>query len=341
MQVQRQRRHGTCFAGGEGMTKHVTLISIAMVLAGAWAVAAPHTSEPIASLWEEPANLASRNLFTGPWSADHAPDPNATFRLTALKSHGINPGLVVVDPAGREWHVKQHANNTAGDEGPVEVVLSRVLSALGYHQPPVYYLSTFTLSASDGTRTMPGGRFRLQEPSLTEMGPWSWQENAFVGTRPYGGLLVILLLFNSTDLKDANNTLYRASRPGAPSNWFVVRDLGAALGETGRFAPRGNDPTLFEASQFIVGMKDGFIEFDNRSSYQTLFRQRITPQDVAWATRWLGRVSTRQWRDAFRAGGYEPEVAERFIRKIQVNISTARALVPSDGDSNAAPHRVP
>ena len=324
------------------MNKHVTLIAIATLLAGAWVVAAPDTSEPIASLWEEPTNLASRNFFTGPWSADHAPDPRATFRLTALKSHGIHPGVVVVDPAGREWHVKQHANNTAGDEGPVEVVLSRVLSALGYHQPPVYYLTSFTLSASDGTRTMPGGRFRLQEPSLTDMGTWSWQENAFVGTRPYGGLLFILLLFNSTDLKDANNTLYRVSRPGAPANWFVVRDLGAALGETGRFAPRGNDPTLFEDSQFIVGVKDGFVEFDNRSGYQPLFRQRITPQDVAWATRWLGHVSARQWRDAFRAGGYEPEVADRFIRKIQVNINTARALVlPSGVDSDAAPHRIP
>ena len=184
------------------MTKRAAFVSMALPFFGAWLAAAPQPAEPMASLWEEPSNLGSRDLFTGPWSVDHAPNPLATFRLSGLKSHGINPGVVVTDPAGREWHVKQHARNNAGEEGPVEVVVSRVLSAVGYHQPPVYYLKSFTLTANDGTRVMPGGRFRLQEPSLTEAGSWSWEQNAFVGTRPYRGLLVILLLFNSTDLKD-------------------------------------------------------------------------------------------------------------------------------------------
>jgi hypothetical protein len=308
------------------MNKHAALISMALLLAGVGFAAAPQPNEPLNSLWEEPANLGSRNLFTGPWSADHAPSPLATFKLTALKSQGINPGVVVMDPAGREWHVKQHARNNAGEEGPVEVVISRVLSAVGYHQPPVYYLKSFTLTANDGTRVMPGGRFRLQEPSLAETGSWSWAQNAFVNTRPYRGLLVILLLFNSTDLKDENNTLYQVSRRGAPANWFVVRDLGAALGETSRFSPRGGDADLFEDSQFVTGVKDGFVEFANRSSYQPLFQQRITPQDAAWAGHLLDRLSAHQWREAFRAGGYAPDSAEKFIRKIRINISTARGL---------------
>jgi hypothetical protein len=308
------------------MTKYAAFMSMAWLLAGVWLAAAPPVPEPMDSFWEEPSNLGSRNLFTGPWSVDHAPNPLATFTLVGLKSHGINPGVVVMDPAGREWHVKQHARNNAGDEGPVEVVLSRVLSAVGYHQPPVYYLKSFTLTASDGARALPGGRFRLQEPSLAEAGTWSWEQNAFVGTRPYRGLLVILLLFNSTDLKDTNNALYQVSRRGAPANWFVVRDLGAALGETGRFAPRGGDADLFEESPFIAGVKDGFVEFANRSSYQALFQQRITPQDAAWAGHLLGRLSLHQWRDAFRAGGYSPEMSERFIRKIRINISVARGL---------------
>ena len=306
------------------MVKHTALKSMASLLAGAW-LAAPQPVQPVASLWEAPTNIASRNLFTGPWSVDHAPNPLATFRLIGLESHGINPGVVVMDPSGREWHVKQHARDNAGEEGPVEVVISRVLSAVGYHQPPVYYLKSFTLTATDGTRELPGGRFRLREPSLTEAGSWSWEQNAFVGTRPYRGLLVILLLFNSTDLKDSNNTVYNVSRRGAPANWFVVRDLGAALGETGRFAPRGGDADLFEESRFITGVSNGFVEFANRSSYQPLFERRITPQDAAWAGSLLARLSTRQWRDAFRAGGYSPEISERFIRKIRINIGAAIA----------------
>ena len=309
------------------MTKHRAVVAIASLLSGALTLGAvPPPAEPLTTLWEEPTNISSRNLFTGPWGVEYAPHPLATFKLTAFKSHGINPGVVVVDTLGREWHVKQHANNNAGDEGPVEVVLSRVLSAVGYHQPPVYYLNAFTLSAEDGTRVLPGGRFRLQDPSLKEIGSWSWQDNAFVNTRPYRGLLVILLLFNSTDLKDSNNTLYRLSRRGAATDWFVVRDLGAALGETGRFAPRGGDADLFEQSPFITGVKDGFVEFANRSAYQKVFQARITPQDTIWAGNLLARLSGRQWRDAFRAGGYTPDVAERFIRKIRINIDVAREL---------------
>jgi hypothetical protein len=297
-------------------------VVIACVCSRVW-LTASQPREPLTALWEEPTDLSSRNLYDGPWGTGRAPNPRATYTLTGLKTHGINPGVVVADPSGREWHVKQHARNNAGAEGPVEVVLSRVLSAVGYHQPPVYFLPAFTATASDGTRTLPGGRFRLQDPSLHELASWSWQASPFVGTRPYRGLLVILLLFNSTDLKDSNNTLYRVARGGSMSHWYVVRDLGAALGETGRFAPRGNDPALFEHSAFILGVRKGFVEFANLSSYQHLFQQQITAEDAAWAGRLLARLSPRQWRDAFRAGGYPAADAERFVRKIRLNIDVA------------------
>jgi hypothetical protein len=299
------------------------LVLSACVCSRVWLTAATPPKEPLTALWEQPSDLSSRNLFDGPWGAGRAPDPHAVYVLTGFKSHGINPGVVVADPSGREWHVKQHARNNAGAEGPVEVVLSRLLSAVGYHQPPVYFLQSLTVTAKDGTRTLPGGRFRLHDPSLHELATWSWQANPFVGTRPYRGLLVMLLLFNSTDLKDSNNTLYSVSRGGAPSHWYVVRDLGAALGETGRFAPRGNDPVLFEQSAFIQGVRKGFVEFANSSPYQQLFQQQITTDDVAWAGRLLARLSPRQWHDAFRAGGYTVQDAERFLRKIRLNINVA------------------
>jgi hypothetical protein len=300
-----------------------TLVVIACVGSRVWLDAAATLKEPLTAFWEEPLDLPSRNLFDGPWGAGRSPNPRANYALTGIKSHGINPGVVISDPLGRVWHVKQHAHNDAGAEGPVEVVLSRVLSAVGYHQPPVYFVDSFEVTAKDGTRTLPGGRFRLDDPSLHELASWSWQANPFVGTRPYRGLLVLLLLFNSTDLKDSNNTLYRVSRGGVSSHWYVVRDLGAALGETRRFAPRGNDALLFQQSPFILGVRKGFVEFANRSPYQHLFQQQITVDDVVWAGRLLTRLSSRQWRDAFRAGGYTPDTAERFLRKIQLNIDVA------------------
>ena len=160
------------------------------------------------SLWQRPTDLADRNLFNGPWGAKRAPDPHDTYSLVEVKHHGINPGMTVRDSRGRKWSVKQAPPDGEAGEGPIEVVLSRVLSALGYHQPPVYYLPAFTLSDDWGTHVEGGGRFRLHEKTLKDIGEWSWQQNPFVGMRPYQGLLVVLMMFNSSDLKNSNNTLY-------------------------------------------------------------------------------------------------------------------------------------
>src|SRR6185436_13305430 len=92
----------------------------------------PPTAAQSAELWEAPADLAERNLFDGPWSTALAHDPAAIYGFVSAKSVGISPGYGVVDPHGVEWSVKQ------GPEAKVEVVMSRVLSAVGYHQPPVY-----------------------------------------------------------------------------------------------------------------------------------------------------------------------------------------------------------
>jgi hypothetical protein len=217
-------------------------------------------------------------------------------------------------------------------EGPAEVVLSRVLSAVGYHQPPVYFLPAFTLAKDRAVTRAIGGRFRLVDPSLRDAGDWSWQHNPFVGTAPYQGLLVILLMFNSSDLKNSNNTLYDVSLPSQPpGRWFVVRDLGTALGDTGRLAPHRNDPDRFERHGFIRGVRNGFVEFEYRGFHQELVRNRITVADVRWASELLSGLTDTQWVEAFRAGGYDPPVAARFIRTLQQKIRQGRALGTDGG----------
>jgi hypothetical protein len=281
----------------------------------------------MAELWQRPDDLASRDLFYGPWGEKLAPDAQTAFTFVAKKQHGTNPGVTVRDRLGREWHVKQPPHNNQGAEGPVEVLLSRVLSAIGYHQPPVYFLPSFTMVDASGSHTEPGGRFRLHDASLKDAGHWSWQQNPFVGTKPYQGLLVVLLMFDSSDLKNANNTLYEVKTPRDDvDRWYVVRDLGTALGETGRIAPRRDDPDLFEHNAFITRVKDGFVQFDYHGFHKELLRHRITPDDVVWACELLTGLTDRQWRDAFRAGGYEPAVADRFIRRIQQRIAEGKEL---------------
>jgi len=349
--IRTMREVHTRAASGTG--RHPIRSRILIVFTAAAALFIAATKAPLAAadesqlaqLWQEPSDLSSRDLFHGPWGAKNAPDPAATYTFLKPKETGVNPGVVVRDPQGRTWHVKQSpldddkesSIDAQGAEGPVEVTVSRILSAVGYHQPPVYFLPEFTMTDASGTRRLPGGRFRLETESLHKIGEWPWSKNPFVGARPYNGLLVILLMFNSWDLKDDNNTLYEVRNGGAVNRWYVVRDLGAALGETGRFnslsrrwnRAKRNDIDTFERHTFIEGVEDGFVKFAYQGRQPELVRHRITVEDLQWASDLLGRLSDTQWRDAFRAGGYEPALADRFIRKIKDNVAAALKVTAS------------
>jgi hypothetical protein len=104
--------------------------------------------------------------------------------------------------------------------------------------------------------------------------------------------------------------------------------LGTALGETGRLVPTRANPDLFERGPFILDVKDGFVRFNYHGSHQELFRQ-ITPDDVAFATGLLQQLTDRQWRDAFRAGGYRSSVADRFIARLHQKIDEAHRVAAS------------
>jgi hypothetical protein len=280
----------------------------------------------ISELWQDPSGLERRELTVGSWGRANAPNPNAIYTFVKPKRHGTNPGMTVLDPQGRRWHVKQ------GREASPETLMSHVLSALGYHQPPVYYLPHFKLASGQDVRDVEGGRFRLSDPSLRNLGTWKWEENPLAGTKPYQGLLVILVMFNSADLKNSNNSIYeRTPTDGLPRRWYVVRDLGTSLGATGRIDPTPNKPDVFERRPFILGVRNGYVQFDYHAIHGDLVRHRITPDDVRWASRLVGRLTEAQWNEAFRGAGYEPTVADRFIRRLQQKIREGAALTSTTG----------
>ena len=280
----------------------------------------------ISELWQEPSGLEQLDLTVGAWGRANAPDPNAIYTYVKPKRHGTNPGMTVLDPRGRRWHVKQ------GREASPETLMSHVLSALGYHQPPVYYLANFKLARGGRVSHVEGGRFRLSVPSLRSLGPWEWETNLLAETKPYQGLLVILVMFNSADLKNSNNSIYEwTPADGPPRRWYVVRDLGTSLGATGRLDPTPNRPDVFERRPFVIGVKNGYVEFDYHAIHGDLVRHRITPDDVRWASRLVGRLSEAQWNEAFRGAGYEPTVADRFIRRLQQKIREGAALTGMTG----------
>ena len=286
---------------------------------------APPSAEQMAQLWVDPG-AQPRDTFWGSGGKEFAPPKDAPYKFEQKDDLGFSVSYDVESPDGVEWSAK------IGAEAQTEVLLSRVLWALGYHQPPLYYLPSWNLVTESGdVKKESEARFRPKLDSLERLEEyWSWERNEFVGSRPFNGLLVVLLMFNSTDLKDDNNSIYEIKKPlpGAPpvKKWFVVRDLGAALGETGKLYPRRNWIEGFERQGFLKGVDDkGRIEFDFTGRHQQLLKM-IRPEDLRWAATRLGRLTEKQWHDAFRAANYTDEIRDRYLRKIRQKIEEANKV---------------
>jgi hypothetical protein len=280
----------------------------------------PLGPEQMAELWIEPADLPSRDLFHGPGGQKLAPEDGATFKFDALDLTGYSGGYDVLDASGREWSVKQ------GPEAQSEVVASRLLWAVGYHQPPMYFVRHWVLEGGPTPGSKEPGRFRPEMPDARRVSDWSWQENPFVGTRPFRGLIVLNLLMNNWDLKSTNNKIYKVDRDAAPARWFVVRDLGAAFGKS-RLFPYGtrNNIADFESQEFVTGVRDGRVQFDYAGRHRELLAD-LTPEDVVWACELFSRVGDRQLDAAFRAGGYAEPERQRFVRKLKSKVAQGLAL---------------
>lgn len=285
---------------------------------------------PIAELWVEPADPGKRDLYYGPGGSALAPKDTA-FEFVARDTGGWSPGYDVVDRNRLEWSVK------LGPEAQSEVVASRLLWAIGFHQPPTYYLERWNLTGIE-SGPQPAGRFRPELPDQEAVGEWSWYENPFVGSVPYRGLVVANLILNSWDWKGNNNRIYEVSQPsGGTERRFVVRDLGASLGKTTYppilklFRLRGfgqgtrNDLAGFEEQGFITGVDGSRVEFDYQGIYRDIVNS-VTPADVRWACARFDRLTDQQWRDAFRAGGYDEQQTKRYVTKIKAKIAQGLAL---------------
>ena len=283
--------------------------------------ATPPPPEQLSQLWVDPGDTP-RDLFWGIGGEQLAPPREAPYELIARDDRGFSTSFDVKGPDGVEWSAK------IGPEAQTEVVVSRLLWGLGYHQPPIYYLPSWNLALPKGeSKRESEARFRPKLPQLkVAKEPWRWADNALLGAREFRGLLVTLLMFNSTDLKDDNNVIYEVSEPwrGGP-RWFVVRDLGAALGETGKLDPRRNWLAGFEKQAFITQVTDTSVRFDYTGRHQELLTM-ISPGDVRWAAGRLRQLTDQQWRDAFRSGNYSEADSARYVARIREKIEDGLAL---------------
>ncbi len=282
-------------------------------------------------LWIEPQDLESRDLFYGSGGSALAPNPSRPYELIAVDDTGYSPGYDVRDQQGTQWSVK------LGIEAQPELVASRVLWAVGYHQPPIYVLTEWELVGRQaGTQGI--ARFRRESADQPVVADWSWYENPFATTQAFRGLLVANLILNNWDLKTSNNRVYDVlDGDGARRRVYVVRDLGASLGKTtfpkflswtplrGMKQGSRNDVEGFEEQGFISDVQGSRVEFDYNGVHTRLM-DTVTVEDVVWICKLMARISDQQWSAAFRSAGYQDAEQQRYIAKMKSKIREGLAL---------------
>ena len=281
----------------------------------------PGATISLPELWVEPRNLASRDLRWGPGSAKDAPSPEVEYTVTGLDQTGYSKGFDVTGPDGRRWDIK------IGKEAQTEVVLSRVLWALGYHQPDTYYVVGWRLAGTHKGEGEPA-RFRLQSDHEAD-GEWQWLDNPFQTSRALNGLAAINLIFSNWDLKDSNNRIYRAAAGvEGPTRRYVVQDLGAALGRPRRFPlaiGSRNAVDEFEHTNLVAKVEGQEVVLNYRGRHRTVL-ERMSVSDLVWACELMSKLSDVQLDAAFEAAGYTPDIRKRFVTKIRAKIQEGLAL---------------
>ena len=321
------------------MGRRLPLLALSLVTMTACSLNNRPTLSPtkMAEFWQEPTDLPQRDLLNGPGGAALAPNANTRFTLLKADPRGFSPGLDVKDDLGREWSVK------LGPESRTETVISRIVWAMGYHQPAVYYVPRFTLIDGDGVKTEGPARFRLEPSTEKNMGEWSWRENPFLDTQPFAGLFVLMTVVNNWDLKSQQNAVYSSPVDGAGRQFrYVIKDLGASLGKSNWWLPGTRDDIDgFEREPFIKAVTGNRVTFHFQGAWrEPQLLDSVAPNDLRWMCERLARLTRGQWLDAFRAGGYTDAEASRFIRRIQQKIDEG-LQVGSSSAPRVAPREKP
>jgi hypothetical protein len=317
------------------LTRSLTRVSIAASLllatscmsdAGSWVhdlfVPAPEP-RPVDELVEPDPDIGSRDLFWGVGGRERAPEPDAAYHFIEKKTAGFSDNFVIEDPSGRRYNAK------IGHEAQTEVAASRLLWAIGFYQPPIYYVRHWQMS--DGPEAgvaQPHARFRFYDPAWKSKSIWSWKDNPFVGTRELNGLIVMQVLMNSWDLKSSNNEVYER-RGEHPGRVYIVKDLGQSFGNSVRFFLGGlNNPDAFAKEPFILRVNhDQKVYFGFEPIILNWGIDRdLHVDDVLWTCRRLERLSDEQWNDAFRAAGYSDRQVAAFVEQMKRKLREGLAL---------------
>ncbi len=301
------------------------------------------SSAPV--LWQDPSDIASRDLRFGEGGENHVPQ-GTVFQFVKEDLSGTNPKFIVTDEAGKKWKIK------LGAEAKPEVAASRLVWAVGYFTNENYLVPQLRITglpahlhrgrqfiSADGE--VRDARLQRMDKSEAKEGNWQWKQDLFTGTRELNGLRVLMALINNWDLKDENNKIVIEKAGDAPHEIYYVSDLGASFGPSG-IVPglsksRGN-LTAYQSSRFITKLtpqsvnfatprRAALIELANPRQFVMRLHLRwigrnIPRADAKWMAGLLERLSPAQIRDAFRAAGYSPDEVEGFASVLENRISS-------------------
>jgi hypothetical protein len=298
------------------------------------------------TVWSDPRDIQSRNLFYGPGGKKHQPK-GTNFSFVDEDLDGTNPKYNVKDEDGVKWKIK------LGAEARPETAATRLVWAVGYYVNEDYFLPELHVSGlpahlhrggkligPDGE--MQNARLKRHLKGEDKVGEWPWRDDPFAQSREWNGLRVMMALINNWDLKDQNNSIYK-EKDG--EDVYMVSDLGASFGTTSATWPhdkaKGNLES-YEHSRFIDRVRPEFVDF--RDPGTPSIRYWINPKeclsrrgmrwigrniprsDVQWIGSLLAQLKPQQIEDAFRAAGYLPEEVNGFSRVVERRIAELKAL---------------
>jgi hypothetical protein len=296
------------------------------------------------TLWVDPADIGTRDLFYGPGGKKH--QPGTSFSFVDEDRDGTNPKYNVKDPDGIKWKIK------LGAEARPETAATRLVWAVGYFVNEDYFVPDLHVSGlpahlhrggnligADGE--MKNARLKRHLKGEEKVGDWAWRDDPFARSREWNGLRVMMALVNNWDLKDDNNEIYE----DGGQRLYLVKDLGASFGTTG-YNPRqttskGNLHN-YQHSHFITKTTSEYVDFavPSRPAIFIIFNpaeffprmkmrwigKRIPRSDARWMGQMLAKLSPSQIRDAFRAAGYSADEIDGFAKVVEKRIGELTAL---------------
>ncbi|HJQ33426.1 MAG TPA: hypothetical protein VJ866_14665 [Pyrinomonadaceae bacterium] len=282
-------------------------------------------------IWQEPTDIASRNLLLGPGGDAMKPDFSHVTFVEAPPEGGYSVKWRVRDGAGKTWVAK------LGNEAQPETAATRLVWAAGYPVEVTYLAPCVKIENAPkppkdkSVKRCEGNgfanvRFEARPDDQKRLDNWSWDKNQFAGSKEFAGLVVLMALVNNWDLKDTNNKIVYVPGASGGELRYVVSDLGATFGKTGNFITHSrNEPEKYIKTKFVEKVEGDRVKFDYNGKKGSLF-DNITVEQAKWIGDLLSQLSEEQVKDAFRAANYSPEDVEGLTQEVLARINSLHTL---------------